>query len=181
MNSTDEKIIQLSKTKIALGILGSFAFVAIGVWLIMLDQTNIETSRSFRLFFNSPTVVRGLGLVAIVVFGFLAIFFIRKLFDQKPGLVFNNAGIVDNASAVAAGFIPWSEVTGSHVFEIQRQNMVSDPQKYVDHGNALKRKLNQANYKMCGSPIAISANALKVNFSELRAIFDEYQQKYGNA
>jgi hypothetical protein len=59
--------------------------------------------------------------------------------------------------------------------------MVSDPQKYVDRGNALKRRLNQANYKMCGSPIAISSNALKIDFPEPLSLFDQYQLKYGKA
>lgn len=181
----DEKIIELSKTKIALGILGSVAFVAAGVWLLSLDEASIRTSSSFRLLFNNPTFAFALGVLAIIFFGGLGIFLFKKLFDKKPGLVFNDSGIVDNASAVAAGFIPWSEVTGSHIFEMAQQQMliimVSDPQKYVDRGNPLKRKLNQANYNMCGSPIAISSKALKINFSELRSIFHQYQQKYGNA
>ena len=184
MNSLDEKTIELSRTKIGLAILGSCAFVAVGVWLLSLDAESIRSGSGFRLFFNSPMIAYGLGFASIVIFGLLGLFAFRKLFDKRPGLVFNDSGIVDNASAVSAGFIPWSEVVGSHIFEMQRQKMlivmVTDPQKYVDRGNALKRKLNQANYKMCGSPVAISSNALKINFSELRSLFDEYQQKYGN-
>jgi len=185
MNSNDEEIIELSKTKIALAILGSCVFVAIGIWLLSLDEASIRSSRSFRLFFNNPTIVQGLGLVSIVLFGLLALFFFKKLFDKKPGLVFTNSGIVDNASAVAAGFIPWSEVIGADILEMPQQKMliikVKEPEKYVDRGNALKRKLNQANYKMCGSPITISSNVLKINFAELHALFERYQRKYGDA
>ena len=185
MNPTDEKIIELSKTKIALAILGTCAFVAIGIWMLSLDEASIRSSRSFRLFWNNPMYVKALGVLAIVLFGLLALFFFKKLFDKKPGLIFSSSGIVDNASAVAAGFIPWSEVLGAHVFEVPQQKMliieVTDPQKYVDRGNAVKRKINQANYQMCGSPISISANALKIDFAELHSLFDQYQQKYGNA
>jgi len=185
MDTSDEKIIELSKTKIALAILGTCAFVAIGIWFLSLDEAIIRTSSSYRLLFNEPMYARGLGIVAIVVFGALALFFFKKLFDKKPGLVLNNSGIVDNASAVAAGFIPWSEITGYDIFEMPQQKMliimVRDPQKYVERGNAVQQKLNQANFKMCGSPISISANALKINFAELIALFDEYQRKYGSA
>ena len=185
MNSTDERTIELSKTKIALAILGACAFVAIGIWLLSLDAESIQASRNFGLFFNNPTYVYGLGFLSIIIFGILALFFFRKLFDKKPGLVFTNSGIVDNASAVSAGFIPWSEVIGSEIFEMQRQKMliimVKDPEKYIDRGNAVQRTLNKANHKMCGSPISISANALKINFSELRDLFDQYQRKYGDA
>ncbi len=185
MDTDDEKVIELSKTKIALAILAAVAFVAIGGWLLTLDAAHIRSSRSFNLFLNNPIYVYGLGFLSIVIFGLLGLFFFKKIFDSKPGLIFSNTGIVDNASAVAAGFIPWSEVAGYDVFEMNGQKMliimVQDPQKYVDRGNAVKRTLNQANLKMCGSPISISANALKINFSELRSIFDEYQRKYGNA
>ena len=185
MNFTDEKTIELSKTKIALALLGTCVFVAIGIWLLSLDAASIRSSSSFRLFFNNPIYVYGLGLLSIILFGLLALFFFKKLFDKEPGLVFSNSGIVDNASAVAAGFIPWSEVIGAHIFEVPQQKMliitVRDPQKYVDRGNALKRKLNQANYKMCGSPITISANALKIDFAELHSLFDQYQRKYGSS
>jgi hypothetical protein len=185
MNSTDERTIELSKKKIALAILGTCAFVAIGIWLLSLDAESIRSSRNFGLFFNNPTYVYGLGFVSIIIFGILALFFFRKLFDKEPGLVLTNSGIVDNASAVSAGFIPWSEVIGSEIFEMQRQKMliimVKDPEKYIDRGNAVQRTLNKANYNMCGSPITISANVLKINFSELRALFDQYQRKYGNA
>ena len=185
MNSNDEKIIELSKTKIALGILGSFAFVIAGVWLLTQDGESIRTSSGFRLFFNNPAVAYGLGFLSIAVFGVLALFFFRKLFNKEPGLIFNSSGIVDNASAASAGFIPWSDVLGSQIFEMQRQKMlvimVKDPQKYVDRGSAIKRKLNQANSNMVGSPISISATALKTNFSELQSVFNEYQQKYGDS
>lgn len=153
--------------------------------MLLLDEASIQSSRGFRLLYNNPLIVHGLGLAAIVVFGFLGLFFFKKLFDKKPGLVFTSSGIVDNASAVAAGFIPWSEVIGSQIFEIQNQKMlvilVKDPEKYVDSGNALKRTINRANYKMCGSPIAISAKALQINFSELQSLFEQYLRKHGNA
>lgn len=185
MNSDDEKIIELSKTKIALRILGSLAFVIAGVWLLAQDADSIRVNSGFRLLFNNPVVAYGLGFLSIAVFGILALFFFKTFFDTEPGLVFNSSGIVDNASAASAGFIPWSEVLGSQVFEMQRQKMlviiVTDPQKYVDRGSALKRKLNQANFNMVGSPISISPTALKSNFSELQSVFDDYLQKYGTA
>lgn len=183
MNPTDETVIELSKTKIALLVLGSCAFVAAGAWLLTLDAAEVRSGRSFRLFFNDPWVVRGAGVASVVAFGLLGLYGLGKLFDKRPGLVLNESGIVDNASAVAAGFIPWSEVLGAGVFEVQKQKMlvigVRDPQKYIGRGGALRRALNEANYKMSGSPIAISSVALKVDFSELVSLFERYEQKYG--
>ena len=183
MDSNDETVIELSKTKLLMLILGSCAFVAAGVWLLSLDPEAVRARSAFRFFFNDPWVARGLGLAAVVFFGICGVFGAKKIFDEKPGLVLNSSGLVDNASPAAAGFIPWSEVLGLGVLEIQKQKTlvvaVRDPEKYIDRGGALKRALNRANHKLTGSPVAISSVALKIDFSELVSLFNRYHRKYG--
>ena len=178
MNSSDETVIELSKTKLLLFLLGAAVFVAAGIWMFSLDDASIQSRRSF----NDPVYVHGLGLVAIIFFGICGLYALKKLFDKRPGLIFNNSGIVDNASSISPGFIPWSEVLGAGVFEIQKQKllivMVRDPQRYIARGNLLRRTLNKANYKMVGSPISIASNTLAINFSELVSLFDQYQRRY---
>jgi hypothetical protein len=179
MDSGDEIIIKLSKMKIGLLLLAASAFVAAGIWMLSLDDASIQSRRRF----NDPVYVRGLGIVSIVFFGACGLVALKKLFDKRPGLVFNNSGIVDNASSISAGFIPWSEVLGAEIFEIQKQKMliikVRNPQEYIARGSSLKRILNKANYKMVGSPIFIPSNALEIKFSELTSLFDQYQRRYG--
>ena len=174
----DERIIPLSKTKVLLLILGSVAFVAAGVWLLSLDTAAIQRLRRF----NNPLLVRGVGVAAIAFFGLTGLYSLRKLFDRKPGLVFSREGILDNSSAVSAGLLPWSEVTGVEVVQIHRQKLlvikVKDPERYIGRGSRLKRALNRANYNMVGSPIAISSNALRIGFDELVALVRQYQEKF---
>ncbi|MBI5725301.1 MAG: hypothetical protein HZA50_15180 [Planctomycetes bacterium] len=184
MNALDETIIEMSKKKVLLLILSSFAMVALGTWLFCLDQTAIPVLR----WLNNPTLVhvliRGIGVVGIIFFGLSGIFCFKKLLDKRPGLVFNSSGIVDNSSGVSAGFIPWTEIIGVEIFEIHKQKFliikVKNPQSYLKRGGWMKRSLNRASFKMCGSPIAIGANAIKIDFSELLSLFSQYQQKYGN-
>jgi hypothetical protein len=182
MDSTDETIIELSRKKLFLLVIGACAFVAAGAWMLSLDAEEIRASRSFTLFYKNPTFVYALGASSILFFGGCGLYGFKKMFDKGPGLVLNSAGFVDNASGVAAGFIPWSEVTGAGVYEIQGQKMlmiiVSDPRKYVERGGALKRMLNKASQRMMGSSIAISSTALKIDFPELLSLFDRYLQKY---
>jgi hypothetical protein len=179
MDSSDETIIEQSKTKIMLLLLGACAFVAAGVWMFSLDAASIQSRRSF----NDPVFVHGLGLVSIVFFGSLGLYALKKLFDKEPALVFNNSGIVDNAGGASVGFIPWSEVVGAEICEIQKQKMliikVRDPREYVARGSSLRQTLKRANYKMFGSPISISSNALAISFPELVTLFDRYRRRYG--
>lgn len=182
MNSTDETIVELSKTKIVLLILGACLFVAAGVHFLSFDQEYIRSERAFGFLFNNPTYVYAIGIAAIVCFGLVGLLGLKKLFDTKPGLVFNNFGIVDNASFLSAGLIPWSDVEGAEILEIQSQKIliikVRDPQKYFERGNSLKRAFNKGGYN--GNPIGIPSIALKMKFPELITLFNEYLRKYGN-
>ena len=81
--------------------------------------------------------------------------------------------------------LPWSEITGAEVVQIQRQKLlvikVTDPERYIERGNRLKRALNRANHRMVGSPIAISSSALQISFAELVALFNRYHETFGPA
>jgi hypothetical protein len=179
MSSLEEKVIELSKTKILLIVLGSLVFIAAGCWMVSLDVAQIESQRRF----NSPLLVYGIGWIGIVFFGFCWLYGINKLFDRKPGLIFSSIGITDNSSGVSAGLIPWNEIAGFSIYEIHRQKMLvvllKNPDKYIEQGSVFKRTLNRTNYKMSGSPVAITSNSLKINFEELVNVSNQYFTKHG--
>ncbi|HEX7956337.1 MAG TPA: STM3941 family protein [Pyrinomonadaceae bacterium] len=185
MESKDETIIEMSRAKTARLLLAACAFVAAGVWLLSYDAAEIRNGRSFGFFYNEPLLVRGVGFASVVFFGLCGLYAVKRLFDRKPGLVLDASGILDNASGASAGFIPWADVVGSHVLQIQSQKMlvveVREPGKYLDRGNALRRALNKANAKVGGGPITIPATTLAIDFTELLSLFDRYLQKYGGA
>ena len=161
-------------------IVGSLAFVAGGYWMFSADAATIKQGP-----INNPLFVHGMGIAGMVFFSLTGIFGIRKLFDKRPGLVLNSSGILDNSSGVAAGFVPWSEITGAEIYEIHRQKSliikVRNPEEFIQRGNLLKRMTVRMSYKMCGSPIAITPNTLKISFPELLSVFQQYQQKYGRS
>jgi len=174
----EEKVIGISRVKTLLIVLGSLAFVALGIWFLTLDPEAIEAKRRF----NSPVLIYGIGAVAIIFFGACGIFGVRKLFDSSPGLVLNRQGLTDNSSGISVGFVPWSEVSRIEEFQIQKQKFISifvaNPGKYMDLGNVLQRKARRANLKMCGTPISISSKALKIRHNELQSVLEEYLSRY---
>lgn len=181
MTNSEEKIIELSKTKILLLIFASLAFVGIGLLIISLDAGYIESQHRF----NNPLFIHGIGYVSIVFFGLCGIIGLKKLFDRKPGLILSNAGITDNSSGLSSGFIAWSEITGFDVYQTHNQKMLvvllDNPEKYLEMGSALRRSLIKTSYKMSGSPVVITPSSLKINFDELLKTCNEYFAKYGNA
>ena len=177
MTQKSEFVVLLSKTKLALLLIGSIAFVIAGLFLLSLDESEIK-----RSIFNSPTLIYGVAVVCVVFFFTTGVIGVRKMFDATPGLIVNETGIIDNSSGVSAGLIPWDEIVGLEQYQLQGNQFVSilvtDPLKYVNRGNVIQRFANRANYKMCGTPINISANGLQITFDELYEALDDFFTRY---
>jgi hypothetical protein len=154
--------IPLSKGKIVLIVIGSFAFVAVCAALLV----NAGQIPRMNSIFIKAVVAFG-----IPFFGFCGVFGLRKLFDSKPGLIIDSEGIVDNSSAIAAGRIPWDEITGIRISEVAGQRLltilVAAPESYSRGQGKVRAWLNSVNRRMTGSPINISTNALKISLDAL--------------
>ena len=172
MTTSDEKIIETSKTKIFLWILVACSFVAIGLWVLSFDKISGKGGSDATL------VAHSVAISVMVIFSLFGAVCIHKILKNKPGLVFNSVGIVS-----ASGLIPWGDVTGVSLNKVGIYKMlvikVANPDNYIEVGSALKRWLNRANYKNVGSPITISSYDLKVDVSDLQRIAGEYFMKYG--
>lgn len=164
--------IPLSKKKLVMTFLGALVFVAIGLWLV------IARPNSRNLFFGNQTMVLVAGAAGVLFFGFVAVRVLPKLRDKKPGLIIDHMGITDNSSALAAGFIPWSDINEIRLMEVMNQRflmvMVNDPELYINKAtNAITKRLVMANYTSYGSPISISSHALQMDFDQLHALLAE--------
>jgi hypothetical protein len=166
--------IPLSKKRIILILLGSLAFVAAGIWFVVKPAT-FSDSGPLR---GSTVVVTVVGVAAILFFGLCAVYAMRKLPDNKPGLVIDASGITDNSGGVSAGLVLWTDINGLSVITVQKQKFillhVKNPNDYIERQTGLiKRKMMQMNFKMYGSPLTIGANGLKIDFDELLKLIEE--------
>ncbi len=179
MNVPDEMKIALSKKKLLLLIAISAVFVAVGIWLITIDS---GTAKRLDLDWNM-TVTHAGGWISVIFFGLCGIICLIRFFDKKPGLEFTKMGVIDNASGVSAGLIPWSDILGADVFDLMGQRTlvvkVINPDRYIEACGPLKGWAKKANTKLCGSPITIPSSTLDINFDELMDAFKAYMAKYG--
>jgi hypothetical protein len=166
MNETDKIIIPLSKSKIALLLTGSIVFVILGI-LCFLFPEKFQT-----ILFRNEEIIRVTGFASVGFFGLCSIFYVIKLFDNKPGLIINKEGILDNSSGVSSGQIAWQDIQDITVLEIARQKIilikVSNPDDYIARQKSrFKRKIIKLNYDNFQTPIQITANGLKCSFDDL--------------
>ncbi len=181
MADQDTRMIPMSRSKQVFLAIACLGFVGLCLWLLTLDAEAIAQQRRF----NSPALVQGVAILGIVLFGALGVFNIRKILDQRPGVVLSPEGLEDNSTGVAVGFIPWSDITGVDTYRTFNQRTlvvkVADPQKYLGGGNALARYLRKSNLKLCGSPVTITTAVLKIGYDDLMALIEEYLKRYGRA
>lgn len=161
--------IPLSKKKLVLMLAGSIGFVAAGIWFL-LNPPKINNA-----LFGNPTFILVVSIAAILFFGLIVVYIIRKLPDNSPGLIIDQLGITDNSGGLAAGQILWTDIENISVFEINRQKLillqVKNPEDYINRqSSAFKRKLMRINFNSYGSPVTISANSLQIGFNELLSI-----------
>ncbi len=166
-STEDSVMIPSSKRKLALLFLGALVFVAMGFWFVAAPPTLDN-----HFIFKYPVVIIAVGLVSIVFFGLCACYIFFRLFDTSPGLVINKSGIIDNSSGVAAKDVSWSDVERIDVMEIFGQKFVllfvQNPELYITRQKSrIKRFMMRRNFNMCGTPITIAPNGLKISFDEL--------------
>lgn len=166
--------IPLSKGKLLLFALGGAAFAALGLWLF-LNADQMQRRRS-------PLFVKAVGVVCVGFFGLIAVQAGAKVFSTSPGLIIDAEGLVDNASGVAAGRIPWSDIKKIGISTSEKQRFltieVRDPQKYVRRARLVKRWFLTQNMTYFGSPIHIPADTLRIDFADLVKVIKESHARY---
>ena len=172
--------IPISKTKLTILLIGAGVFVAAGL-LIAIEPTNFIS----RLF-NNEQVIRISGIASALFFGICFVFITRKLFNNKIGLRIDETGITDNSSAVSIGLINWNDITDVGTYQVYSTKFIvlgtDQPNKYINKAtNGLMKKALQANNRMCGSPITINSNSLKIKHQNLeQLIFNRWNEHVRN-
>lgn len=176
MTKTEEIEIPLSKSKLSLMLAGSIAFVALGAWFVTKPK-----EISMQGIHANPVLIFTVGVASILFFGLCATFIAKKIIDNRPGLVINGDGIIDNSGGTSVGLILWKDITEIKEITVANQNfitiIVNNPEEYINNQNSfIKRKAMEINFKSYQSPISISANGLKCNFNELyKIIIDTFE------
>ena len=161
--------IPFSKTNVAILFMGSIGFMLLGISFLIFPQL-----LPFAIF-SEPEIFWIIGIMSIVFFGVSAVLIAPKLFDRKAGLQINDQGIVDNTNLASIGLIEWDDIRSVKMRKVASARILmlltDQPNKYIDKAkNGISKRTMQANYKMYGSPLAITASALQMNFADLEQL-----------
>lgn len=181
MKQTSEETIEipLNKQRLIILLVSAVAFCGIGIWFTAKPD-------SFKNgLLGNPTIVSAIGMLSIVVFGLSAIVVVKKITDNKPGLIIDKSGITDNSTGVAAGLIPWKEIKEIKTTKIINQKFITivlnTPQAATKPVKTDGNKKGSAKSNdNTVTPINIAITTLKYDFNELETIlktaFDKYKK-----
>ena len=139
-----------SRWRVALLVLGSIAFVALGLWMVGAFGY-VPSSRRY-----STSVTFILGWCCVLFFGLCGIAALKRLFDNKVQLQIGHSGI--RWCPWSDHLIPWSEIIDVTTWSHQRQKIIILHLKdsALFPGRGLAAKLARANRMLTGGHISIS-------------------------
>jgi hypothetical protein len=160
-------VAETSKTRVALMMLGSIAFVAAGAWMVTHFPDDLA-----RLPFGILIPVPWLGWAAIVFFGLAGVAWSRQFFSGGPVIEMSPEGLYYRRWSETT--IPWDAFDRAAIGEIQRQRMLTlwlrDPADYPS--TTLQGRTAGANKAMGFGDICLSAIGLDRSFDEIVAAFE---------
>ncbi|MEM7738351.1 MAG: STM3941 family protein [Deinococcota bacterium] len=173
-NAAGDIVIYSSKVNLWLLTLGSFALAGLGASLQLITPPASPQAAIFATF---------LSIISVLFFGVCGVYGIFRLMQDKPALIINVEGVVDNSSLIAVGPVAWQDISTVSVSEYRGMYLVtlevSDPQKYMPKRNLYTRLLAKLNLRFFRSSIQISASTLQVNFNQLERTIEAYHARYG--
>jgi len=166
---SDKIEIQLSKKKAIVALIGAGLFIIVGYLGAQKPEDFVSP------IFRNPEIIRIIGIVGVIFFSLCLIFIVRKLFDNKPGLVIDENGITDNTNATSMGLIEWNDITMVEKKKVMSTKFLiihtNNPEKYIQRAkNFISKRAVEMSCKTYGSPISITPNSLKMNFEDLEAL-----------
>ena len=149
-----------------LGVLGSALFVAGGAYLCaraLVPGVSAEPPASPL----SRIAVLAAGAAGLLFFGFALVFLLGRLLRfRRPILEVGPEGILDRASALGAGFVPWEEVEGARVRRFLGPRLlaveVRDERALLARQGPARRLLMAVNRRILGTPVLVPLGLLAV-------------------
>lgn len=156
--------VKSSRLKYAFLLLMAFAFVGMGVFIIVRGKSDDAW----------------LGWSCVLFFGAGIPLFAWQLFDSKPRLVLNDHGVFDRTLGI--GVIPWEEIIGAELKSIQGNHFVClqirNPERWLGQISPLKRAMVSANQKLGFS--LLNLNLGEINADPL-AVYDLILKRVASA
>lgn len=157
----DRLVIYPSRTKALLVVLGSIAFVALGIWI-----GTPEIARRV-----APWEVVIASYVGVPFFSACGLYAAYRLAIRRPAVEIDSAGITDAASALGVGRLNWDEVDHVRLYKFSGQPMLGIVPRELDlflsRQPSMRRRVMELNLTLGCAPVNIPQVMLRMKVGDL--------------
>ena len=166
MTQLEQIKIANSRVEAILLTLGSLGFVAAGIFILLEPEgDDILVSWMATLFFGGCALV-----------GFW------MLFDTRPRLIIDRAGIYDRT--IGVGKIPWSDINNAYIRSIRGNDFIClelrNQNAYLQKLSSIQRFLAQANLSLGFTPISLNLSGVDANSYQVLELILKYVELHSN-
>lgn len=154
--------------------------------LLFLTSVTIAVLLTYYLFLDQKFSFKLILIlsIAIPILIFVIGFTIKKVINNKPALILDSKGILDNINLSDVGTIPWNNITAVSTVKHQYSNFIiiklTHPENILKRLSGAKLTLAKNNITNFGSPCIINVSNLKYNNQELFEIIEKQVQYRNN-
>jgi hypothetical protein len=161
LGNSDRLLIYPSRIKMLLVLVGSIAFVVVGIW--------IGTSRVVRPLPAWQVVIA--AYVGVPFFAACGLYAIYRLLVHRPAVEIDSTGITDTASAIGVGKLTWDEVDHVVLYKYSGQSMLGivprDLEVFLKRQGPLRRSLTKLTLNLGCAPVNVPQVALRMKLADL--------------
>lgn len=116
-------------------------------------------------------LLKAVFLVGFVFFGYGFFYMLKKTKNEEIVLCVDENGVMDNSSAIAFGFMPWSDIEDVYLAKFVGETYIElklrNSEYYMEKLPAWKKAMVAANLKMGMEAVSITLNATNENPQEI--------------
>lgn len=148
------------------------------IWYAIIGCLVFVTGSIFMLVARDDVFAIIISILCLAIFGGGMMLFLYQLTRNHPLLSFDRNGFYQKN----IGLIAWNDVAGIGSVLVRSQKYVvvflKKPEYFIDSRSQPGRAAYAFNYRLTGSPIAISSVNMEYSFEELLKLFNEWHNAY---
>lgn len=159
--------------------LGIVVILLIGIVLYIIAIFFMILMSMFNLSIKGDDLNHVLFIIRMGVASILVLYIALKIYHNKPALLINDIGVVDNTNKYSSGLIEWNDIAEIELKESSKIILikVKDAQKYISRAEKKAAYLLKNNTKKFKTPFIINLRVVKYNTDELMSVLQEQFKK----
>jgi hypothetical protein len=152
------------------------------MWILCLVLLPLLVFLLLMLKFRDYPELFIISLTAVPLFIFLGIYLPVRLKSEKPAMIIDQLGILDNTGRNKGRFFLWNTVVKAEILKVKQARTllihVSNPQEVIGNENSWRKYKMEMSYRISGTPVEIACFNLDHDPEALAALINTQKERF---